>query len=334
MEAICDLAELERVVGSRQLPVMMKSIDRLDPHCVALLGRAPVAVLGYTGAGPRAAVVGGAPGFAIPEGSRRLRLPIPPDAVSGTGAALLVLLPGWRETLRVNGTVDDGALVVEEAFLHCGKAVIRSGVWGPATATEIADTEDGPGLGPAAAAFLGTAPLAVITSRDGDGQADASPKGDPPGVIRQVGPKTVAIADRPGNRRTDTFHNVLERPHVAIVALAPGDDRVLELTGTASISADAELREPMAERGRTPKAVLLVEVEHTRLTHSAAVRDARLWDAEQHVDPEELPKPAAIWTDHVKLNETAGIAAKLLRKAAGERMMRAAISVDYRQNLY
>ncbi|WP_414942040.1 hypothetical protein [Amycolatopsis sp. cmx-11-51] len=71
-----------------------------------------------------------------------------------------------------------------------------------------------------------------------------------------------------------------------------------------------------------------------RLKHSATVRDARLWDAGQHVDPEGLPKPAAIWTDHVKLNETTGVAAKLLRKAAGERMMRAAISVDYRQNLY
>ncbi len=102
--------------------------------------------------------------------------------------------------------------------------------------------------------------LAVITSRDGDGQADASPKGDPPGVIRPIGPTTVAVADRPGNRRTDTFHNVLEQPDVAIVALAPGDDRVLELTGTASVSADPALREPMAERGRTPKAVLLVEV--------------------------------------------------------------------------
>lgn len=335
MEAICDLAELERVVGSRQLPVMMKSIDKLDPHCVALLGRAPVAVLGYAGDGPRATVIGGAPGFAVPETPTRLRLPMPPDAVNGTGAALLVLLPGWRETLRINGTVDDGGLAVEEAFLHCGKAVIRSNVWGPATPSGNDTTETTEkGLGPAASAFLDTAPLAVITSRDGDGQADASPKGDPPGVIRPIGPSTVAIADRPGNRRTDTFHNVLERPDVAIVAVAPGDDRVLELTGTASVSADPALREPMSERGRTPKAVLLVEVTHTRLTHSAAIRDARLWDAERHVDPGELPKPAAIWTDHVKLNETTGIAAKLLRKAAGERMMRAAISVDYRQNLY
>ncbi len=48
----------------------------------------------------------------------------------------------------------------------------------------------------------------------------------------------------------------------------------------------------------------------------------------------QLPGPAAIRADHVKLDETTGIAAKLLRKAAGERMTRAAISVDYRQNLY
>lgn len=332
MEPICDLAELERVVGSRQLPAMLKSIDRLDPHCVTLLGRSPVAVLGYDGGGPRAAVVGGEPGFAVAETPARLRLPMPPDAVQGTGAALLVLLPGWRETLRINGTVDDGGLAVEEVFLHCGKAVIRSNVWGPATSS--AEDAEEEGLGPASAAFLATAPLAVITSWDGDGHADASPKGDPPGVIRRIGPTTIAIADRPGNRRTDTFHNVLDRPEVAIVALAPGDERTLELTGIASISTDTALRESMSERGRTPKAALVVEVEHARLTHSAALRDARLWDAEHPVDPEDLPKPSEIWSDHVNLNETTGIAASVVRKLAGERLLRAGTAADYRHNLY
>ncbi|RZQ62354.1 pyridoxamine 5'-phosphate oxidase family protein [Amycolatopsis suaedae] len=336
MELICDVAELEHVVGSRMLPVMMKSIDRLDQHAVALLGRSPAAVLGYVDAGgaPRARVVGGAPGFAVPETSSRLRLPLPRDAAAGTGAALLVLLPGWRETLRVNGTVGDGGLTVEEVFLHCGKAVIRSDLWGEAAAVDNESTEDGPGIGPAATEFLAAAPFVVVTSRDGAGHADASPKGDPPGVVRPIGPSTVMLADRPGNRRTDTFHNILERPEVAIVAMVPGDDRTLELTGTATVSADRELRESMSERNRVPKAVLLVEVAHTRLTPSAALSEAALWDTGRHIDPGELPRPATIWTDHVKLNETTGVAAGIIRKAANERMIRTGVNLDYQQNLY
>ncbi|GAA3585668.1 hypothetical protein GCM10022222_82860 [Amycolatopsis ultiminotia] len=335
MRTICDVAELEHVVGSRSLPVMMKSIDRLDSHCHALLGRAPAAVLGYvdTEGRPRAAVVGGAPGFAAPETSARLRLPVPADAAQGTGAALLVLLPGWRETLRINGTVDRGGLAVEEAFLHCGKAVIRSNLWGPGEGG-TADTEEGTVIGPAAEAFLATAPFAVIASHDHEGNADASPKGDPPGVVRPIGPTTVAVADRPGNRRTDTFHNILERPEVAIVAVAPGDDRTLELTGTATISTEPELRESMSERRSTPKAVLVVEVAQVRLRHTPALRESRLWDAEWHVDPGELPKPSAIWTDHVKLNETSGAKAKVVRTMANEKMLRTGLDLDYRQNLY
>ncbi|MFD2472173.1 pyridoxamine 5'-phosphate oxidase family protein [Amycolatopsis silviterrae] len=336
MGIIRAVPDLERVVGERPLPVMMKSIDHLDPHCLALLRHSPAAVLGYVGAGnrQRAEMTGGAPGFAAAESESRLRLPIPADAEPGAGAALLVLVPGWRETLRINGTIAEDGLRVEEAFLHCGKAVIRSNLWDPAAAPEDPDAvEEGSALGPAAAAFLAAARFAVITSRDGAGLADASPKGDPPGVAKMIGPTTVALADRPGNRRTDTFHNVVERPDVAVVVVAPGDTRTLEIAGKAAISTEPELRESMTERNRTPKAVLKVEIETVRLAQSAAVRDAGLWDAARRVDPADLPKPSTIWTDHVRLNDTEGTAAKLVRAGAKERLVRAGLARDYRQNL-
>ncbi|WP_406632094.1 pyridoxamine 5'-phosphate oxidase family protein [Amycolatopsis sp. WGS_07] len=334
MGIIRAVPDLERVVGKRPLPVMMKSIDHLDPHCRTLLSHSPAAVLGYVDVEgrQRAEMVGGAPGFAVAETKSRLRLPVSADAAPRTGAALLVLVPGWRETLRINGTLDEGGLRVEEAFLHCGKAVIRSNFWDPAAAPEDA-VEEGPTLGHAAAAFLATARFAVIASRDGDGRADASPKGDPPGVVRMIGPTTVVLADRPGNRRTDTFHNVVERPDVALVVVAPGDTRTLEIVGKAVISTEAELRESMTERNRTPKAVLKVEIETVRLARSAAVRDAGLWDTARHVDRADLPRPSTIWTDHLKLNEASGVAAKLLRAGVKERLVRAGLDRDYRENL-
>ncbi|WP_033287600.1 pyridoxamine 5'-phosphate oxidase family protein [Amycolatopsis jejuensis] len=334
MGIIGTVADLECVVGDRPLPVMMKSIGQLDGHCEALLGASPAGVLGYVGAGggPRAEMIGGDPGFAAPETESRVRLPVPSSAAAGTGAALLVLVPGWRETLRINGTLDEGGLAVEEAFLHCGKAVLRSNLWGPASAGDGA-TEEGTELGPAAATFLAAAPFAVVTSQDGAGHADASPKGDPPGVVRMIGPRTVVLADRPGNRRTDTFHNVVENSAVAIVAVVPGDPRTLELAGTAAISTESALRESMSERNRTPKAVLTVDVATVRLAPSAVIEAARLWDADRHVDPATLPRSSAIWTDHVKLNETAGVAAKLVRAGVNERLLRAGLDRDYRENL-
>ncbi|GAB3680219.1 pyridoxamine 5'-phosphate oxidase family protein [Saccharopolyspora tripterygii] len=336
MDLICSAAELEGVVGARRLPVMMKTIDRLDPHCVALLARSPSAVLGYADGEHhlRTEAIGGAPGFAEPLNPSRLRLPLPSAAAPGTGAALLVLLPGWRETLRINGHLDENGLVVREAFLHCGKAVIRSDLWGRSTGAPNGDTSaEDPELGPEAAAFLATAPFATVTSRDRDGNADTSPRGDLPGVLRQIGPTTIAIADRPGNKRTDTFHNLVDDPEVAILAMTPGDERTLEISGTATISTDPALRESMSERNRAPKVVLLVEVTRARLAASAAVRDARLWNRDQHIDPAELPRPSAIWADHVKLNGTRGTAARAVRAAANERLLRTGLSLDYKQNL-
>ncbi|WP_370936894.1 pyridoxamine 5'-phosphate oxidase family protein [Amycolatopsis sp. cg13] len=335
MGIIRAVPDLERVVGERPLPVMMKSIDHLDPHCRVLLAHSPAAVLGYVDVGgrQRAEMVGGASGFAKAETEARLKLPVPADAAPGTGAALLVLVPGWRETLRINGTADKDGFLVEEAFLHCGKAVIRSNLWGPAAGSDTDAVEEGELLGPAAAAFLAAAPFAVITSRDSAGNADASPKGDPPGVARMIGPTTVVLADRPGNRRTDTFHNVVERPDVAVVAVVPGDNRTLEITGKAVISTEPALRESMTERNRTPKAVLKVEVETVRLGQCAALCEAGLWDAARQVDPADLPRSSTIWTDHLKLNETAGEAAKLVRAGVDEQQLRAGLEQDYRQNL-
>lgn len=335
MEQVDTVAQLEDAVGKPVGAMMLKTIDRLDDHCRTILAHSPAAALGYidTDGAQRTRLIGGPAGLARAETPTRLDLPLPPDIADGAGASLLVLVPGWRETLRINGIIADGAFDVREAYLHCGKAVIRSGLWQSA-APVSGEAEEGSTVGPAAAAFLAAAPFAVISSRDVDGRADSSPRGDPAGDIRLLGPTTVAIADRPGNRRTDTLHNIVAQPDAALLILVPGDDRTLELVGSASISADEALRESLAERGRAPKAVLLFEVAQSRLAPSPAIGASSIWDTGRHVDTADLPRPSAVWTDHIKLNETGGVGSRVLRKLANERVMRAGIDLDYRQNLY
>ena len=141
----------------------------------------------------------------------------------------LFFLPGWRETLRINGSMhpsSEGLVVVEEAFVHCAKAIIRSELWTtPAQTSEqtgdlLADPEAvSDSLDETTSAFVESSPFVVMTSQDLDGHADASPKGDPPGFMRVLDASTIAIPDRRGNRRTDTFHNVVERPEVAFLVL-------------------------------------------------------------------------------------------------------------------
>ena len=340
MGYLVDVDGLERAVGTRQLAMMLKSIDHLDRHCDTLLARAAVAVVGYTDrtGGRRVDVIGGEPGFSVAESDKRLGLPVPDEAVPGAPASTLFLLPGWRETLRINGRFDPHgapALVVEEAFVHCGKAVIRSSLWDePAPRTEPLPDPGQPPFDASVSAFIASSPFVVLASEDGCGRADASPKGDPPGFIHVVDDTTLAIPDRRGNRRTDTFHNLLEDPELALLALVPGDDRVLELVGTARVTDDESLRSAMAMKGRKPHAALVLDVRTARLTLCPAISAAGLWDRANHVAVDDLPKAGHIWSDHVKANRTGGLKATAIRAAANGSVVHAGAELDYQRHLY
>ena len=70
--------------------------------------------------------------------------------------------------------------------------------------------------------FIAISPFLVLsTSAVNDGSADASPRGDLPGFVKVVDDTTIAIPDRPGNRRADSFHNVIENPEVGLLFMVP-----------------------------------------------------------------------------------------------------------------
>ena len=63
--------------------------------------------------------------------------------------------------------------------------------------------------------WLQASPFCVIATSDAAGNCDASPKGDPAGhLVHVLDERTVAIAERPGNKRADGYLNVLANPHV------------------------------------------------------------------------------------------------------------------------
>jgi PPOX class probable FMN-dependent enzyme len=155
--------ELRSIHGEPIDIARQKIIDRLDVHCRAFIARSPFCLVatydrdGRCDVSPR----GGPAGFVEVLDDRHLvfadakgnRLADTLSNVVQTGrVGLLFLIPGLAETLRVNGravvTRDAGILErheiqegrpprlaigveVDEAFLHCAKAFIRSELWEP-----------------------------------------------------------------------------------------------------------------------------------------------------------------------------------------------------------
>lgn len=141
-----------------------KQLPRLDVHMTRFITLSPFCVV--ASAGPQGQLLdasprGGAPGFAkvsdpstvlLPDSGGNNRLDTLENLLADPRIGLLFVIPGFEETLRINGTArlrDEAAFVdrfaaerqrpklvievhVEEAYLHCAKAFMRSQLWQPA----------------------------------------------------------------------------------------------------------------------------------------------------------------------------------------------------------
>jgi len=161
--------ELRALYATPLARVLEKEIDAFDDVCRAFIASTPIVMVSTTSAeglcecSPR----GGAPGFVnvlddhrllLPDDRGNNRLDTLRNVVATGQIGLLFLVPGRRETLRVNGrawiTTDAELLAtvpvagkvppagigvqLRTAFMHCGKALIRSHIWEPGEWPDLA----------------------------------------------------------------------------------------------------------------------------------------------------------------------------------------------------
>jgi PPOX class probable FMN-dependent enzyme len=140
--------------------------------------------------------------------------------------------------------------------------------------------------------WLAASPFCVLATSDAEGHLDASPKGDPAGqLVHVLDDTTLAIAERPGNRRVDGYRNVLANPHVGLLFLIPGRDDTLRVNGRARLVSDAPWFDEVAVKGRRPILGLVVDVEEVFTHCSKAFLRAELWHP-QTWEPENVPSRA------------------------------------------
>lgn len=142
-------------------------------------------------------------------------------------------------------------------------------------------------------AFIAATPLAFVATRGADGGLDVSPKGDPAGFIRVLDEATIAIPERPGNRRVDGFRNVLADPHVGLILTIPGRGDTLRINGRGSILRDAPFFDEMVVKGHRPLLALVVEVDEVFFHCSKAFLRSAAWDPATWA-PDAAPRRAVI----------------------------------------
>jgi hypothetical protein len=161
MTTIDTIAQLEALFGQPGDASLKKEVPYLHPSYQALIAASPFAVLATTGPGGLdASPRGDAPGFVAVQDERTLLLPERRgnnridslrNIVADPRVALLFLIPGVGETLRVNGRARISAapdllarfavegrapqcvieITVEIVFFQCARAIQRSKLWAP-----------------------------------------------------------------------------------------------------------------------------------------------------------------------------------------------------------
>lgn len=134
------------------------------------------------------------------------------------------------------------------------------------------------------AAYIAKSTFVLMASGDGQGNLDISPKGDPQGFVKVLDSKHIAIPDRPGNRRLDTFTNLLQHPYLSVLFLVPGAGETVRVYGEARLVRDPDLLQSMAINGKAPKLATVVHVERAMIHCPKCVARSGLW-------PKDLARP-------------------------------------------
>jgi uncharacterized protein len=166
-----------------------------------------------------------------------------------------------------------------------------------------AAAKERPALHPRDHDWIAHSPFVVIATSDADGNCDASPKGDPAGFVHIIDDHTIAIPERPGNRRADGYFNVLSNPHVGVLFFIPGRNETLRINGHGRLVRDAPYFDLMIVKGHRPILALEVDIETIFFHCGKAFMRSQLWKPESW-QPDALPSHACITNEVQPTGET------------------------------
>lgn len=127
--------------------------------------------------------------------------------------------------------------------------------------------------------WLAATPMIFVATSDADGRVDVSPKGDPAGKIAHViDDRTIAIPERPGNRRVDGYLNILSNPRVGTISVIPGRGDTLRINGTARIVDDGPYFDDLAVRDQRPILAVEISTDEVYFHCAKAFLRSELWN--------------------------------------------------------
>ncbi|MEM8687677.1 MAG: MSMEG_1061 family FMN-dependent PPOX-type flavoprotein [Pseudomonadota bacterium] len=170
------------------------------------------------------------------------------------------------------------------------------------------------------AEFIAHAPFVVLSTRGPEGEMDLSPRGDPAGFAKLIDEHTLALPDRLGNKRADTFANLLVNPEIGLIFLVPGKRETLRVSGTGLLVHDEDLRAELAHKGKVPQLVLVIDVKRVMFQCAKCMVRSGLWRPESWADVSGMSSLAEAIKVHSQLSESVTEIDEVIARSETERL--------------
>lgn len=125
--------------------------------------------------------------------------------------------------------------------------------------------------------FIRKSPLVFISTIDANGHVDVSPKGDPCGFIDIDAFGNLQIPDRPGNRLTFGFRNILRNSEIGLIFVVPNQRETLRVKGIATLHANPDVLAKLQVNGKPALLCTHVEVKECFMHCGKAFVRSKLW---------------------------------------------------------
>jgi len=150
--------------------------------------------------------------------------------------------------------------------------------------------------------FIEQSPFITIATSDLEGNFDVSPKGDPAGFVKILNDKTLAIPDRPGNRKADSLRNIIHNPNIGMLFMIPGVRETLRVNGSAKVVTDAHILEQLSCQGKQPDFAIIVDVQEAFMHCAKCMIRSKLWESTDDNKEAVVPSLGKMLVDHAKLD--------------------------------
>ena len=137
-----------------------------------------------------------------------------------------------------------------------------------------------PRLNEAMVQFIRRSPLAFVGTIDASGHPDVSPKGDPAGFIEIDAEGNLRIPERPGNKLTFGFRNIIRNGQIGLIFVVPNQLETLRVKGRASLHTDPDVLASMTVNGKPALLYTHVEVKECFFHCGKSLLRSKLWQPE------------------------------------------------------